>query len=491
MKSRFDDRIARFRSSSGPDDAPAASAIEPTRDGWKLTRRSLISLLAGGTFAGFQLADGAGTCGSGVFAHQILLDSLSFFPDGKTLVSAGRDSLMKFWTIPDGALFRTVSTDDVPNQIAVSPDGNQIAIAMDNGHLELWSANFGTRRTLAGHTAAVTGVAFTPDGSQLISVSQDRTTRLWSVAGATLQATFADTSDLMTQVAVPPPARRAGKLIPRRQYLVTAGAQLYLRLFSGEVVKSVAGRAFAISPDSQFLAAHDGTRLYIYAFPSLTQIVSYIGRANPASLSFSADGKRLAISYTDVPAQLYSTPDLTLIRNLDANEGSCLAAAMDSQNSYFAVSSGKSIRLYSLPSGSRVQVCFMDLAASSPYSSGTQYIMGGVTYTIGCSSTMPGDGICTCNCVPGHCTCVGDTGCGCDNDVGCPCDTDYPCSCNSDTGCSCVYDTGCSCVSDIGCSCDFDYGCGCVDDYGCGCDGDFGCGCEGDFGCGCEGDFAR
>lgn len=489
MKDRFEDRIGKFTSRPAPGEPPAASAIEAQANSWKLTRRSLIGLLAAGTFAAYKSADAAGTCGSGAFAHQILLDSLSFLPDGKTLVSAGRDGLMKFWTIPDAALFRTVSTSDLPLQIAVSPDGNQIAIAMWNGHLELWSANFGTRRALLGHTSSVTSVSFSADGAQLASVSQDRTTRLWSVRDATLQATFSDTTETMTQVAIPPPAMRAGKPIPQRRYLVTAGSQVHLRLFGGgETVKSVPGKAFAISSDGQFLAAHDGSRIYMYAFPSLTQLVSFVGRANPASLAFSADGKRLAVSYTDVPAQLYSAPDLTLVRNLDPNEGSCLAAAMDSRNSYFAVASGKSVRLYSLPAGNRVQACFMDLAASSPFSSGTQYVLGGVTYTIGCTAGVPAEAVCTCNCVPGHCPCVSDSGCGCNSDVGCDCDSDSGCSCDYDSGCSCVGDSGCSCVGDSGCWCVGDSGCSCVGDSGCSCVGNSGCSCVGDSGCWCVGD---
>jgi WD40 repeat protein len=219
----------------------------------------------------------------------------------------------------------------------------------------------------------------------------------------------------------------------------------------------------------------------MYAFPSLAPLVSVVEKQNATSLSFSADGKLLAIAYTDAPARLYSAPDLTLKHEMEANEGPCYSTAMDPQNSYLAVASGKSIRLYSLPSGSRVQVCFMDIAASSPASSCAQYFTGGVVYTIACGGPIPAGIACTCDCVPGNCPCVYDTGCSCVSDSGC--------GCVNDTGCSCDSDTGCSCVGDVGCSCDGDYGCGCVDDTGCGCDGDSGCGCDGDYGCGCDGDI--
>jgi WD40 repeat protein len=475
MKKRFEDRISDVALPSTAEDTPAVSAIEPGCHGWKLTRRSVMGLLAAGAFGGLPRAAAASVCASGAYAHNILLDSLGFFPDGKTLVSSGHDSLVKFWTVPGGALFRAISTEAVPSQAVVSPDGNQIAVATDGGRLELWAANGGTRRTLAGHSGTVEGVGFTPDSAELVSVSVDRTTKVWSVAHATLLRSFVDSTDAMAQVAVPAPAQRhvpiarqpapnRGAELPQR-YLVTSGGQVYLRLLStGAILKTVAGKAFGISPDGAFLAAHDGVRLYMYAFPSMAPLVSVVENRTATSLAFSADGTLLAIAYSDAPARLYSAPDLTTIREMEANDGPCLSAAMDPQNGYLAVASGKSIRLYQLPSGTRMPVCFMDIAASSPSCSGTEYAWGGVLYTVPCGAGFPGDGVCTCDCVPGNCSCVSDTGCECVSDTGC--------GCNSDTGCSCVSDTGCGCVGNVGCSCDSDYGCGCVGDIGCGCDSD-------------------
>src|ERR1035441_7032097 len=106
------------------------------------------SLRAAGGFAGLPRAAAPSPCAPGAFAHNILVDSLSFFPDGKTLVSAGRDGLVKFWTVPGGALFRAATTDHVPLQVAVSPNRGQLAVAMDSGQLQLWPADGGARRTL-------------------------------------------------------------------------------------------------------------------------------------------------------------------------------------------------------------------------------------------------------------------------------------------------------------------------------------------------------
>ena len=204
MKPRFDDRIQNFPL---PANTPVC-----------LTRRSLIGLLAAGAFAGLPRTARAQACSAGAFAHELPIASLSFFPDGNTLISAGQDSLVKFWTIPAGALFRSVSTDAVPVGLAVSAEGKWIAVAMQGGLLEIWSADGKTRRPLVGHNATVNGVSFTPDGTKLVSVSQDHTTRIWSVADAKLLRTFSDT-DAMNQVAVPPFRRAPGRGRPTQRGL--------------------------------------------------------------------------------------------------------------------------------------------------------------------------------------------------------------------------------------------------------------------------------
>jgi hypothetical protein len=472
MKTRFDDRIRNF---SLPISAPETP-------GTALSRRALLGILTAGAFVAFPRAARAGACSAGAFAHEVLITSLSFFPDGNTLISAGRDSFVKFWTIPAGALFRTIATDAIPTQVAVSPSGNLIAVAMQSGHLELWPADGSTRHSLVGHTDTVNGVAFTPDGGQLVSVSADRTTKIWSAEDGKLVRSFSDTG-VMTQVAVPRAQVTGRGRAPQRR-LVTAGTQIYVRsLSTGAIQQTVPGQTFALSADGTLLAAHDAAKAYMYTFPRLGLLVSVAEEQSANSMSFSADKTRLAIAYSGLSPRLDTAPDLTLAAQLQWNGDPSLSTAMDPQNRFLALSAGRNIYLYGLSNGAPVAVCFMDIAASAPSSNGLQYITSGTLYTLACGESIPFGYACSCNCVPGECPCVYDTGCGCDSDTGCSCDSNAPCSCDSNTGCSCV--------GNVGCSCDSDYGCGCVDDFGCGCDGDIGCGCDGDIGggCGCDGDL--
>jgi WD40 repeat protein len=494
MSERFQDRLSDFAlPAETAGERPRIYAGERGSDGRILTRRTLVGLLAAGAADMFpKTARGAGcsTCPTGTFAHEILLASLSFSPDGKTLITAGQDQFLKFWSMPGGALFRTVSTVDIPYRVAVSPDGNWIAVGMANGNLNLWTAAGQGPTALVGHTDSVGALAFAPNSQTLVSASLDHTTKLWSVKSGALLTSFTDSTDAMNTVAVAPQGR----------YFVTAGSQVYLRLLSnGQILQSRPGNTFAISADGELLATHDGGQLYLAAFPSLDPIASVADQETAASMEFSANGKLLAIGYGNPATRLYSVPSLTLLSQLEANEGLCLSLDMDSTVNNLAVASGKSVRLYSLHAGAREPICFMDVAASSPAATGAQYSRKGVVYTVPCMCPIPPGAVCTCNCVPGNCPCVADTGCDCVSDVSCSCVSDTGCNCVSDTGCACDGDTGCGCVSDVECGCVSDYGCGCVSDTGCscvsdtgcGCVSDTGCGCDGDTGCGCDGDAGR
>lgn len=449
---------------------PPLPAGEPAPGALPLTRRAMFRFMTAGAAAAMFPAAHAAACSVGAFAHEILLVSLSFFPGGATLVTAGLDGFVKFWTVPDAALFRTIATTQVPYSLAVSPDGQWIAVGMVAGVLELWSSDGSNKRSLTGHLATVDAVAFTPNSQQLVSASPDLTTKVWSVADATLQQSFTVNTDAMTQVSVPSQGR----------FLMSAGSQLYMRLLAtGAAVQNAPGTILALSPDGELLAAHDGQSLYLRSFPSLDLIASVSEPITATALGFSGDGRFIAASYGGAGSKLYSAPGLQLVSSLGPSTGLSLSLDMDSTGRYLAIASGKNIQLYALPSGNAVPVCFMDVAASASTASGSEYTRKGVNYTVACGASLPAGAVCTCNCVPGACSCVQENGCTCVSDTGCSCvdDTSCPCVYNN---CVCVNDLGCYCVSDTGCGCVTDFGCGCVTDYGCGCVAD--CGCVGDVG---------
>src|SRR5262245_1120470 len=121
--------------------------------------------------------------------HDLILLSLAFSPDGKTLASAGgghpgrRDAgargEVKLWEVSTGKLLKTIAVENgIVFQATFSPDGELLATASGPGtperstpgEIRLWNPATGALvRKLQGHECGAYVVAFSPDGKRLAS----------------------------------------------------------------------------------------------------------------------------------------------------------------------------------------------------------------------------------------------------------------------------------------------------------------------------------
>jgi serine/threonine protein kinase len=165
--------------------------------------------------------------------HSKSVSRLAFNEDGSTLVSAGEDSLLKYWNFDNGGDigtlyghndkivdlrlsldgkmlvsagesgsiriwdFRTKGhKEDLPSNldsvlsIAMTRNASLLAAAGKEASIHLWSLDsFGYVGRLDGHLGSVTSLEFTPDGKFLVSGSRDRSLKIWRVPELTGQAT--------------------------------------------------------------------------------------------------------------------------------------------------------------------------------------------------------------------------------------------------------------------------------------------------------------
>ncbi|HTU93908.1 MAG TPA: sigma-70 family RNA polymerase sigma factor, partial [Gemmataceae bacterium] len=160
--------------------------------------------------------------------HGEGIRKLAFGPEGKTLVSCGRDGI-RFWDTATGKEIQRFPEQSNAQDIALSPDGKLLAIRLNrnnprdaaiairefatgrllrrfgdgmapwsvlfspdgkllavyNAHLdiELWDPSSGRHlRTLKGHERVAWTIAFSADSKTLASCSHDKTIRIWDVA---------------------------------------------------------------------------------------------------------------------------------------------------------------------------------------------------------------------------------------------------------------------------------------------------------------------
>ncbi len=112
--------------------------------------------------------------------------SLVFSPGGKSLAATSTDSPceIQVWNLQTGGTRMLKGTWKGSTSISFSPDGNTIVAAdsdRSNPAIRLWDLETGTARVLGQSTRQVTSVAFLPDGKRFASGSWDETVRIWNV----------------------------------------------------------------------------------------------------------------------------------------------------------------------------------------------------------------------------------------------------------------------------------------------------------------------
>jgi WD40 repeat protein len=100
-----------------------------------------------------------------------------FSPDGRLLATASSSSTITLWSLPDGALLKTIS--QVADSLAISPDGRLLVSAASGEGIVLWTLPDGTLlKTISGFSPS--SFAISPDGRLLICAAGAALT-LWSL----------------------------------------------------------------------------------------------------------------------------------------------------------------------------------------------------------------------------------------------------------------------------------------------------------------------
>ena len=266
--------------------------------------------------------------------HRYTVESVSFSPDGKTIVSGGRDRWVRLWDANTGNLLKvfTGHTDWIAS-VSFSPDGKRIVSGSWDDTVRLWDVETGTLlKTLKGHKDEVTSVSFSPDGKRIVSGSWDDTVRLWDVETGTLLKTLTGHKVNVVSVSFSPDGKRilSGSWDRTvRLWDAIKGKHRLWDAIKGRHLKTLVGHtgwvlSVSFSPDGKRIASGggDGTvRLWDADTGNLSKtLTGHTGSA--ASVSFSPDGKRLASGSVDSSVWLWDVETGNISKTLVGHTGS-------------------------------------------------------------------------------------------------------------------------------------------------------------------------
>ena len=239
--------------------------------------------------------------------HMALIRAVLFTPDGRQLISAADDKVIRIWDVATGRTTRTLRGEIGEGAagkiyaLAISPDGRWLAAAgylsetaTGDHPIRIYDLASGEiAALLQGHSGAVLSLAFSADGKLLASGSTDDTAIIWDVAKRSkLHQLRGHTADINRVVFTLDGERLATAGDDRRVMiwrirdgaLVVRSAPFRGKLF-GLVVSPITGEIAASTQEGEIALLDDRTGRNIRSRSG--------GNGEFMSLSFSPDGRSL------------------------------------------------------------------------------------------------------------------------------------------------------------------------------------------------------
>jgi WD40 repeat protein/tRNA A-37 threonylcarbamoyl transferase component Bud32 len=226
--------------------------------------------------------------------------------------------------------------------MAFSPDGKRLLTAGCDGILRVWDA-WGSKNLLdfSAHGGAIRAAVFSPDGRRIVSCSKDEV-RVWDAV----------TGKLLMPVDVP--SGGAGmSFSPDGQRLAIVGTDKQARIFdlaAKKVLFTIPAENVAFSPDRKLLATA-AERVVLRNAADGKEIGKLEGEAGLSSLRFSGDGRRLVATSGKTTA--VAVWDMATHRVL-FNQKVGAAAALSSDGQQLAVGGDRQVRFWDLNSGAEL-----------------------------------------------------------------------------------------------------------------------------------------
>jgi WD40 repeat protein/serine/threonine protein kinase len=239
--------------------------------------------------------------------HVGHVNSVSFSPDGKRIVSGSGDHTVKLWNAETGREIRTLKghTDDVES-VSFSSDGNRIVSGSGDNTVKLWNAETGQELlTLKSHLNWIACVRFSPDGKRIVSGSNDNTVKVWDAETGQETLTLKGHAGTVFSVSFSPDGRQIASGSRDETVKLWDGA-------TGEQITTLWGHSGSIysvnfSPDGMHIVSGSGDRtVKLWDAATGEEVTTLKGHSGSIySVNFSPDGTRIASGSSDKTVKLW------------------------------------------------------------------------------------------------------------------------------------------------------------------------------------------
>ena len=259
----------------------------------------------------------------------------TFFPDSQRLVTGGADHQLRVWNIITGEQLMILSghTGEVWS-VDVSPDGKILASASTDNTARIWNAVTGQEiATVSGQKDEFLKVVFCAEGNKLATSGADDTVKLWDVPTLNEFVTLRPLGGEPNFAVSPDGKTVATGTVDGVATIWDATTGKELRRLSGH-----GGAIFTLtfSPDGTTLVVGGGNSLAKFWDLTTGKLIPAPGSAADLqslpkvikatqaimSVSFSPDGRILAVASYDRTVKLYSSATLQLLNTLRGHERS-------------------------------------------------------------------------------------------------------------------------------------------------------------------------